>query len=516
MAATLQQISKCENSRRLADVVFVHGMDGDATTTWHPPDKPRDYWPKWVGDDHPQVGVWSLGYDAHAMKWSGQSMPLTDLAKEVLELLRLHDFGARPTVFVTHSLGGLLVKSMLKEAWNSAQEPSLRIMRSVQAVVFIATPHAGSNLANWTKYFRAITRRTELIKHLTKHNERLGELATWYRDHVDQLEIKTLAYYETQTTRGVMVVDRASADPQLAGVKPIPQATDHIMICKPKSKANVLYLGLRELLAKQYWVGPLSSDENQPGASAFQVGGTLPVEAPSYVQRACDRELRALLPQASRVLITSEHWGLGKSSLLLQVQGMLDEGWQWCLLDVTAMRLENVGLFTEQFFTRVGKTLGVLRDWSELRTALKTARLAILIDELGALSGNVANSFIPQLHSLSDSAKDHLLVVVTMPETVRGFLARASRDDNSSPLRNPKYGKRWQTIEVGSFGAAETARLLRLLPRPVESIVRPLAATISELAGGAPQRIQALCVRLAELPPDADPTEVALDRTSYD
>jgi hypothetical protein len=36
----LLKIAGCENTRRQADVIFVHGLDSDARTTWHSPEKP--------------------------------------------------------------------------------------------------------------------------------------------------------------------------------------------------------------------------------------------------------------------------------------------------------------------------------------------------------------------------------------------------------------------------------------------------------------------------------------------
>ena len=77
----LLKISKnCENPERVADVIFVHGLDGNARTTWHPNDKPNDFWPEWLGNDLPQVGIWSLGYAVSSSAWKGTTMPLVDRA----------------------------------------------------------------------------------------------------------------------------------------------------------------------------------------------------------------------------------------------------------------------------------------------------------------------------------------------------------------------------------------------------------------------------------------------------
>ena len=42
----LNKISSCDNPERLADVVFVHGLDGDAQTTRHSKNQPGLFWPK--------------------------------------------------------------------------------------------------------------------------------------------------------------------------------------------------------------------------------------------------------------------------------------------------------------------------------------------------------------------------------------------------------------------------------------------------------------------------------------
>ena len=72
----LLRITGCEQPERLADVVFVHGLDGDARSTWHPRGQPELFWPDWLGADVPRLGVWSLGYAVSASAWKGHSMPL--------------------------------------------------------------------------------------------------------------------------------------------------------------------------------------------------------------------------------------------------------------------------------------------------------------------------------------------------------------------------------------------------------------------------------------------------------
>ncbi|WP_293121323.1 hypothetical protein [Moorena sp. SIO4G3] len=53
----LIKISSHQNSLASADVVFVHGLGGDARSTWHPQGKQDDddFWPVWLGND--QLGL---------------------------------------------------------------------------------------------------------------------------------------------------------------------------------------------------------------------------------------------------------------------------------------------------------------------------------------------------------------------------------------------------------------------------------------------------------------------------
>jgi hypothetical protein len=100
---------------RRGDVIFIHGLGGNVRTTWQGTN-PEFFWPKALGEDFPNVGFWGVSYNASPSEWLGTTMPLTDRSKNVLELLRLHNLNEHHTVFVVHSLGGLVVKQMLRDA----------------------------------------------------------------------------------------------------------------------------------------------------------------------------------------------------------------------------------------------------------------------------------------------------------------------------------------------------------------------------------------------------------------
>ena len=167
-------------------------------------------------------------------------MPLFDRAHHVLAELQAAGLGQRPICFVAHSMGGLLVKQMLRNADSLA--PEFRsFSAATRGVVFLATPHTGSDLASLARYLGLLLRSTIATKELEARASPLLELNTWYRENVRRLRVATQAYFENQKTKGVVVVDRASADPSLEGVTVIGLDANHSGVCKPASRNDLLY-----------------------------------------------------------------------------------------------------------------------------------------------------------------------------------------------------------------------------------------------------------------------------------
>lgn len=230
----------------LIDVVFVHGLGGDAYDTWQILNQPESFWPKWLSDHFPFANVFSVYYPAAATRWSSDASPmgLLERSRNILEYLSLSDIGKRPIIFVCHSLGGLMVKQLLYTAATMNNNNWTPILRSTKRVVFLATPHTGSGLSQLASKISLLVRPSAATKDLELGSEYLQHLGDWFRQNARKLNIGVDAYYETVKLGPVTVVDSMSGNPTIDGCVPVPVDADHITIAKPKSRKDIVYKGV--------------------------------------------------------------------------------------------------------------------------------------------------------------------------------------------------------------------------------------------------------------------------------
>jgi pimeloyl-ACP methyl ester carboxylesterase len=252
-------VANTDDAGRVGDVVFVHGLGGNPREYWMADtNRPETFWPAWIGEDVPNAGVWSLGYDAAKFAWQGTAMPLFDRAKNALALLDADEIGGRPIVFITHSMGGLLVKQMIQHGLTLGDPRWRAITDQTRGVCFIATPHSGADLANYVKFLAKFL-ATIAVEDLKANDPQLRGLNEWYRNHAFT-RFKTEVYCEKKVTGwkglGVIVVDDRSADPGLPGVSPVPLDEDHLSICKPASRESLLYKRVRRFVKECLIINP--------------------------------------------------------------------------------------------------------------------------------------------------------------------------------------------------------------------------------------------------------------------
>lgn len=251
----LLAIYGCGNPNRKGDVIFVHGLGGHYQKTWHPQEKlDNKSWLYWLGEDLEDIAIWSFGYEAEFSNWKGKAMPRFDQARNFTQWLENKRIGKeRPLIFITHSLGGLLIKEMLRNADTYGKQA---FIDKLKGIIFLSTPHNGSHLANTVGIFNTLLQTTVSVEELEANNPWLRDIDVWYRQKVGKFGIATQVYYETQDTLGYKVVDEGSSDPKILDVMPIAVPADHITIAKPKSRQDLVYEGVINFI--QEHLRPLS------------------------------------------------------------------------------------------------------------------------------------------------------------------------------------------------------------------------------------------------------------------
>ena len=238
------------NTDRVADLIFVHGLGGDYLSTWHPKGKKEvnNSWLTWLGQDFEDLGIWSVSYNIEPLKWRGNTMPLADTAINIVDLLDEHSIGERPVFFVTHSMGGLVVKQLLRHANDFGNRSWKKIVDRTRGIVYLSTPHSGSDIACWIGHIGNFVGTSVSVDELKANDSRLLELNEVYRNHDVLSAIPIKVYCEAYPTNNVIVVDKTSANPGIAGVTPVPLFKDHSTIAKPNSPEDRPYKGVKKFI----------------------------------------------------------------------------------------------------------------------------------------------------------------------------------------------------------------------------------------------------------------------------
>jgi triacylglycerol esterase/lipase EstA (alpha/beta hydrolase family) len=221
---------KCALAKTPGLTCFVHGLTGNPFETWTSAGHEQEYWPKWLCEDLEGIAVYALGYPASIFgKWAKKEMNLHERAGNMLEHLAAGGIGTRPIALVCHSLGGILVKGMLRASKECADEGWRAIAGQTRLAVFM-TPHKGASVASAVKLIIPRLAPTH-VDLLSNDSGYLTSLNQSYRDLANGAGISTVAYYEKYKTKEIgFVVSEDSADPGVGATRPVAVDADHISI----------------------------------------------------------------------------------------------------------------------------------------------------------------------------------------------------------------------------------------------------------------------------------------------
>ena len=195
--AKLEQVHRGDPAQPA--IVFVHGLGGDLFDTWVGPGASRDdSWLNWVGQDT-GCDTWTLGYDSALSRWQDQAMPLPDQGTQVVQLLAVHPgLKDRTMVLVGHSMGGLVIKTLITQSQAAGDVRARALVGRIRGVVFVATPHQGSQLACLAKAVTAVLRTNAQVGDMSRHDAHLRQLGIAFREQRRALNLKVAAFAEAR------------------------------------------------------------------------------------------------------------------------------------------------------------------------------------------------------------------------------------------------------------------------------------------------------------------------------
>ena len=262
---------------------------------------------------------------------------------------------------------------------------------------------------------------------------------------------------------------------------------------------------------------------NQISESYYQVGGSLPVNAPNYVPRKADEDLFQFLQKGEFCYVLNSRQ-MGKSSLQVRtMQRLMAEGIVCAAIDIS--EIGNRGVTPEQWYAGILRILENnlhlseyvnIRTWWREREMLPPVqkfsefiekiiltnipdKIVIFIDEIDSiLSLNFSvNDFLALIRSCYnkrafDPAYNRLTFVLLGVSTPAD-LQQSSSDLSSTPFN---IG---QPIELTGFQLAETGPLLTGLQAICSgSAIQELMTKILDWTGGQPFLTQKVCKLLRE------------------
>ncbi|UPK97374.1 hypothetical protein LCI18_008309 [Fusarium solani-melongenae] len=239
-----------EVSQIKMDICAIHGLGGNAIDTWTAKNGKmwlRDYLPSTGYFD--QSRIMTFGYDSDLTS-KESVMTVDSWADSLLEYLSLirksQNERDRPLLLVCHSLGGLVAKKALSKL-ASFRVPGVEL--SQVGVVFLATPHIGSSVADWNDFAVAAAGvflgvRSEIVNALKAFGDSAVEDGSAFLALSPRPPFRCFAEGRKMDTKiGLKhVVSKASATLDPRSPAHVIMGTDHKTICKFDSNLDAFMI----------------------------------------------------------------------------------------------------------------------------------------------------------------------------------------------------------------------------------------------------------------------------------
>ncbi|KAK0612792.1 hypothetical protein B0T17DRAFT_583367 [Bombardia bombarda] len=228
------------------DIVAIHGLNGTAKKTWTDPESGRFWLEDFLPGSLPNSRIMTFGYDS-GLAFNRSKSGIDNFARDLLNRLRMvrgdADALNRPIIFIAHSLGGIVVKKALIIAHEEDAHYG-SIARSTLGIIFMGTPHRGSELVPWTILFSNIVNvatlgrgaRKTLLRQLDSKSTALMDISRQFVHRATPLKILSFVEQQVERPLTVLVVPEYSAVLGLPNEIIVPLNAHHRSICRYGAK----------------------------------------------------------------------------------------------------------------------------------------------------------------------------------------------------------------------------------------------------------------------------------------
>ena len=230
-------------------------MNGHPYHTWTS-EKSKIFWPGQLLPsilEEEKARVLVYGYDADVTSFTdGVSKDkihnhAEHLIAELSANRRRQKATERPIIFIAHSLGGLVVKRALiySSGVHGSKTAHLRFISvSTYGILFLGTPHRGSNIAEWGSRLEwicgailpssVVDTQPQLVNALKANSETLQNIDRQFIQLASRFCIFFFHEGKPTNLKGILryIVDEESASPNIQDVERASIQQDHSHICK--------------------------------------------------------------------------------------------------------------------------------------------------------------------------------------------------------------------------------------------------------------------------------------------
>ncbi|KAL9134421.1 MAG: hypothetical protein Q9175_004391 [Cornicularia normoerica] len=261
-----------EGSNPRVDIVAVHGLGASPDWAWirKVKDGDKEVHVNWLKDDNmlptklPDSRIMTFNYES---KWL-LGAPKQRRSLCAIQLLTAldnkrkeeKDTKHRPLIFIGHSFGGVVIEQSLVTA-NSHDGSYQYLALSTVGVVFLGTPHRGTQAAKWGQIVAesakalGIGSENSVLKDLRENSENSRDLLYEFTLWTNRASLALICFFEQHRTDygsrfsltwKELVVDETSAC--IDGYRKVPLPADHLKINKYSGPDDPSYVAVYPLI----------------------------------------------------------------------------------------------------------------------------------------------------------------------------------------------------------------------------------------------------------------------------